>query len=55
VRKSDRRIQVPRPQRAARHTSDEQIDYFARLRARQLRPLSARASRALDEANRGER
>jgi antitoxin (DNA-binding transcriptional repressor) of toxin-antitoxin stability system len=31
------------------------LDYFARLKARQPRPLSVAASRALDEANRGER
>jgi antitoxin (DNA-binding transcriptional repressor) of toxin-antitoxin stability system len=40
---------------AARHPSAERIDYFERLRSRQPRPLSTRASRALDEANRGER
>jgi antitoxin (DNA-binding transcriptional repressor) of toxin-antitoxin stability system len=31
------------------------IDYFARLRAKQPRPLSPAASRALDEHDRGER
>lgn len=31
------------------------IDYFQRLKARQARPLPAAASRALDEADRGER
>jgi antitoxin (DNA-binding transcriptional repressor) of toxin-antitoxin stability system len=31
------------------------VDYFARLRARQPRPLPAASSRALDEADRGER
>jgi prevent-host-death family protein len=31
------------------------VDYYARLRRRQPRPLSADASRALDEANRGDR
>jgi antitoxin (DNA-binding transcriptional repressor) of toxin-antitoxin stability system len=46
---------VLRAYRAARHPSTERIDYFARLRSRQPRPLSARASRALDDANRGER
>ncbi len=33
----------------------ERVDYFARLKASQPRPLSARASRALDDANRGDR
>jgi antitoxin (DNA-binding transcriptional repressor) of toxin-antitoxin stability system len=33
----------------------ERVDYYERLRSRQPRPLSVRASRALDEANRGER
>jgi len=40
----------PAPKRRAR-----QVDYFARLKERQPRPLSARATRALDEANRGDR
>ena len=31
------------------------LDYFARLKEQQPRPLSARAARALDEANRGDR
>jgi antitoxin (DNA-binding transcriptional repressor) of toxin-antitoxin stability system len=31
------------------------IDYFGRLKARQARPLSAAAARALDESDRGER
>jgi hypothetical protein len=31
------------------------VSYFERLRARQPRPLSEEASRALDEAERGER
>ncbi|HVV52800.1 MAG TPA: hypothetical protein VHO06_24275 [Polyangia bacterium] len=46
---------VLRAYRAARRPSNEKLDYFARLKGRQPRPLSARASRALDEANRGER
>ena len=32
-----------------------QIDYFARLRAKQPRPISRAASDALDEHDRGER
>ena len=31
------------------------VDYFARLKGHQPRPLSEARSRALDEANRGER
>ena len=31
------------------------LNYFARLRSRQPRPLTAAQSRALDEADRGER
>ncbi|MGQ0508905.1 MAG: type II toxin-antitoxin system Phd/YefM family antitoxin [Myxococcaceae bacterium] len=31
------------------------LDYFARLKARQPRPMSRAASRALDEHDRGER
>jgi antitoxin (DNA-binding transcriptional repressor) of toxin-antitoxin stability system len=31
------------------------VDYWARLRQRQPRPLSAKISRALDDADRGER
>ncbi|HEY4395184.1 MAG TPA: hypothetical protein VGP64_14030 [Polyangia bacterium] len=46
---------VLRAYRAARRPAVEKIDYLGRLKARQARPLSARASRALDEANRGER
>jgi antitoxin (DNA-binding transcriptional repressor) of toxin-antitoxin stability system len=45
---------VLRAYRAARPVV-EKIDYLARLKARQSRPLSARTSRALDEANRGDR
>lgn len=41
--------------RGSSATRGEQVDYFARLIARQPRPLSAEASRALDEANRGDR
>jgi hypothetical protein len=33
----------------------ERLDYYARLKARQPRPLSMAASRALDEADRDER
>ena len=46
---------VLRAYRAARRPLSEKVDSFARLKARQPRPLSARASRALDEANRGDR
>ncbi len=46
---------VLRAYRAARPPTAEKIDYLSRLKARQPRPLSARASRALDEANRGDR
>lgn len=46
---------VLRAYRAARRPAVQKIDYFARLKARQPRPLSARTSRALDEANRGDR
>ena len=31
------------------------VDYFARLKAHQPRPLSAEAARDLDQANRGDR
>ena len=31
------------------------VDYFARLAARQPRPISRAASKALDDANRGDR
>lgn len=34
---------------------EKSIDYFRRLTARQPRPLSAVAARALDEQDRGER
>ena len=46
---------VLRAYRATRHPTVGKIDYLARLKARQPRPLSARASRALDDANRGDR
>lgn len=39
----------------ARPGPAEPMDYFARLTSRQPVPLSAEASRALDEADRGER
>ena len=44
-----RAFTAPAPKRPAR------VDYFARLKARQPRPLSRAASRALDEHDRGER
>ncbi len=34
--------------------SEKAVDYFARLKRRQPRPLSSAKARALDEANRGE-
>jgi antitoxin (DNA-binding transcriptional repressor) of toxin-antitoxin stability system len=37
------------------NTTRKSMDYFARLKSRQPRALSAAASRALDEADRGER
>ena len=46
---------VLRAYRAAHRSVVEKVDYLARLKARQPRPLSARASRALDDANRGDR
>lgn len=46
---------VLRAYRAARRPTAEKVDHFARLKARQPRPLSVRVSRALDEANRGDR
>lgn len=44
------RSYVPR-----RSTRGAKIDYFARLKARQPRPLSPETSRAIDQLNRGER
>lgn len=44
-----RAFTAPRPKKPVR------VDYFARLRAHQPRPLSAAASKALDEHDRGER
>jgi antitoxin (DNA-binding transcriptional repressor) of toxin-antitoxin stability system len=38
-----------------RETRREQVDYFERLKARQPRPISLAAARALDDADRGER
>ena len=35
--------------------ADDRVSYFARLTSRQPSPLSAEASRALDESDRGER
>jgi antitoxin (DNA-binding transcriptional repressor) of toxin-antitoxin stability system len=46
---------VLRAYRAARRFPAGKVDSFARLKARQPRPLSGRASRALDEVNRGDR
>lgn len=40
------------PRRPAKRSG---TDYFARLTSRQPRPLSAAASKALDDANRGDR
>jgi antitoxin (DNA-binding transcriptional repressor) of toxin-antitoxin stability system len=40
---------------ARRPAKPSGVDYFARLANKQPRPLSARASEALDEANRGDR
>jgi hypothetical protein len=44
--------QAPRP---PARPKPERVNYLARLTSRQPRPLSRRASRALDEADRGER
>jgi prevent-host-death family protein len=33
----------------------QHVDYFTRLKARQSRPISSAAAKALDEADRGER
>lgn len=46
---------VLRPYTARRSPRGATVDYFARLKARQPRPLPARAARALDAANRSER
>jgi hypothetical protein len=46
---------ILRPYTAPPSPNAVPIDYFARLKARQPRRLSAAASRALDEADRGER
>lgn len=43
----------PYHERAARRGT--QLDYYARLRRRMPKPLTAVARQALDEANRGER
>lgn len=48
--KGARRAATPRSAAPA-----QKVSYFARLEARQPRPLSPEASRALDEADRGER
>ncbi len=46
---------VLRPYAAPAKTSKKPVNYFARLKLHQPRPLSATKARALDEANRGER
>ena len=46
---------VLRPYAAPAKVSAKPVDYFARLKQHQPRPLSLANSRALDEANRGER
>jgi prevent-host-death family protein len=46
---------VLRSYSAPRSKPAGKVDYFARLKAHQPRPLSARAARELDEANRGDR
>jgi antitoxin (DNA-binding transcriptional repressor) of toxin-antitoxin stability system len=43
----------PYHERVARRGT--RVDYYARLRRRMPKPLTADARRALDEANRGER
>lgn len=43
------------PYRTKAKSRVKRIDYFRRLRARQPKPLSMAASRALDEGDRGER
>jgi antitoxin (DNA-binding transcriptional repressor) of toxin-antitoxin stability system len=46
---------VLRPYSAPPPTKVQPLDYFGRLKSRQPRPISRRAARALDEADRGER
>lgn len=46
---------VLRPYEPPPKARPRKIDYFARLKKHQPHPLSARATRALDEANRGDR
>ena len=46
---------VLRPYLAPATPHPRRIDYWARLTARQPKPLSAARARALDEADRGER
>jgi prevent-host-death family protein len=46
---------VLRSYAARRQAGKAKVDYFGRLNAHQPDPLSAKASRALDESNRGER
>ncbi|MCC6741577.1 MAG: type II toxin-antitoxin system Phd/YefM family antitoxin [Planctomycetia bacterium] len=50
-----RAIMVIRPVDAAAMTPKGAVDYFARLKRLQPRPISSSGRRALDEADRGER
>src|SRR5262245_4450176 len=47
--------QVKTPYKKRRQAKRSRVDYYARLAARQSRPLSTAASQALDDANRGDR
>lgn len=55
VTERGRPVYVLRPYSSPPAEKVEPIDYFSRLRTRQPKPLSAARSRALDEADRGER
>lgn len=46
---------VLRPYLSPKKVSRKSVDYFARLKQHQPRPLSSAKARALDEADRGER
>ena len=46
---------VLRPYHAPPPSNVAPVNYFERLKSRQPRPISAKTSRALDEADRGER
>jgi antitoxin (DNA-binding transcriptional repressor) of toxin-antitoxin stability system len=48
-------VVVLRPYAPPPRATAKALDYYARLRRRMPRPLSAKARRELDEANRGER